>query len=162
MPHMWFEGNSTLRWPRRGSGWSRTWSGEGGRDALGDRIRVPAGALLALGLDHHADDRLGARGPDEHPPGAIQGLLVRADGVPNLAGVVEPLLVRDLDVHEHLWEATHRGRELADGDTPAARERQEAHRRDQPVPRRGLIAEDHVPRLLAAERHLVLQHLFEH
>ena len=62
-------------------------------EARADRVRqlprVPIGIVALLGLHHHADERLGARGADEHPASVAKGVLRPMDRIPHAFGGIQ-------------------------------------------------------------------------
>ena len=129
---------------------------------LGDQLRDAFG----LGLDHHADERLGAGGAHEDAALAAQELLlVRDGGLERIArhdGLLHAAVVADDDVQQHLRVLRAVGGEHGRALAGEREDLQELERGELTVAGGGVVGEDHVARLLAAELVAALHHLFEH
>ena len=86
-------------------------------DEIHQSARHFPGDLLGPGLHHDPDQRLSAGGPDQHPAGTRQGILLPLHGGRQLLGGHDPLLhaaaVGDLLVDEDLGIGRADGGQLA-------------------------------------------------
>ena len=128
---------------------------------LGDQLRDAFG----LSLDHHADERLGAGGAHEDAALAAQELLlVRDGGLERIArhdGLLHAAVVADDDVQQHLRVLRAVGGEHGRALAGEREDLQELERGELTVAGGGVVGEDHVARLLAAELVAALHHLFD-
>ena len=132
--------------------------------STGDDGREPGSNLVCQRrgrrLDHHPDQRLGARGAEQHPsPAGERGLLDLDRGKDVV--VARPAAVGP-DVDEDLREQRHGGGEL--GERPAGADDPVHHLqgREQAVAGRGVVAEHDVAALLPAEPVPAGQHRGQH
>ena len=114
----------------------------------------PAEDLLALGLvrrlDHHPDQRLGARGAHQDAAAALELGALALDRLPEAGRLGERLASRRLDVLEQLRQLLDRAALRSGLRSPSARIDQQ--RRGDAVAGRREVGPDDVAGLLAAER----------
>ncbi len=117
------------------------------------RAQTCVGLLLARRLDHHPDQRLGARRAHEHAAAAAERIVAPRSIASLTAGCVhrarQRRAVRGADVDEPLGELLHR---VAVVEVAAAERLERQQRARDPVARRPEAEVDDVAGLLAAER----------
>ncbi len=128
-------------------------SGEG--ELFVDHIGQPVGDLLSLlgggGLDHHADQRLGARRPQQHPAGVTElGLRLGHRGSQDEV-LVRAALVDVGHVDQHLRKAGHHPGKLGQRRMGGGHPVQHVQGGEDAVAGGGVAAHDHVAGLLATE-----------
>src|SRR5918996_5615147 len=164
IPHMrgtWYRRRGTGD-PRIGGRRVLSNGGSGETDGGGDRPGVGAGLVLGPGLDHHPDHWLRPGGTHQDSPPLPQSLLGGTDRRRHRWGGRRGGRVLDGDALQDLGEPLHRRRELTNRHAAPGRQREEPHSREEAVPGGGLVEEDHMPRLLPAERGPAPTHLLEY
>ena len=115
-------------------------------------------SVVAFG--HDADDGFGAGGADDEAAMGAEGGLGSGDGFDD-ALVLEGLAALVADVFEDLRQRIEQMADIADGALEFADHGQHLQGGDEAVARGGIIRQDHVAGLFAAEIVTVLAHMFE-
>ena len=130
-----------------------------GLDDLDHAVDVLFADLFRAGLDHHADDRLGAALAHEDAAGVAELLGDLCDRGLHVGVVLRLGLGLDAHVLEHL-RVEHDGRgQLAHGLFLIEHDLHELQARQDAVARGRVLGEDHVAGLLAADLVAVLDHV---
>src|SRR5699024_2591128 len=119
---------------------------DGGGEALG----LSRGGVLGARLDHHADERLGARGAQQHTSGVGE---LGFDGG-HLGGdlrVVAPVLIHAFDVDQGLWQLWDLRGEVGQGALGIGHALHQMQGRLHAVAGGAVIEHEHMPGLLTAE-----------
>src|ERR1700753_247964 len=113
-------------------------------------------------LEHDAELRL--RAAPAHQDAALlpELLLRRAHAAPELAHLLDGAARGEEGALQHLRHALHHRGELGERLLLAHHDAEDLQRGDDAVARRGVVAEDEMPRLLAAERVPLRAHRFDH
>src|SRR6478735_6875323 len=125
--------------------------GQLGPDHADEPLGHGSGLVAVGGLDHDADDRLGAGLAQQDAPGLPELALGLAHGIGNGGVGLQRGLVDALDVDEHLREVGHDAGEVGEGATRGGDPRGQHEPGERAVTGRAVVEHDDVSRLLPAE-----------
>ncbi len=138
---------------------SRAWP----RTTSARRSATVGGLLVRLGLDHDAHDGLGARGRSSTRPVSPSSASTSATAAASVGLGVDPGAVDAAHVEQHLRAACCTTPARSASVRPVCGDaRQQVQRGEHAVARGGVVGQDHVPALLAAEDVAALAHRLEH
>src|SRR5512147_2638609 len=125
-------------------------SRRGGTNDAADVVDDRADQRLVFALGHHPDHRLGPGLADQQPTTVPQPPMAIVDGLLH-ALLLEGLAAIEADVAQHLQQRLEHPADLARPAAGAENDGQNLQSGDQAVARCRVVAEDDVPRLLAAD-----------